>query len=102
METFFKNMSAEEGTKEKLAQDLMILIHDAEDLVRATGGDLADKSKEELMAALTRLKATCGRLELEAIARSRATDQLIRAHPYEAIGVGLGIGLLIGLLIGRR
>ena len=102
METFFKNMTAEEGTKEKLAQDLITLIHDAEDLVRATGGSLADKSKEELMAALGRLKDTCRRIEQQAIASSRATVQLIRDHPYEAIGVIFGIGLLIGVLAKRR
>ena len=102
METFFKNMTAEEGTKEKLAQDLMTLIHDAEELVKATGGDLADKSKEELIAALDRLKSTCRRLEQQAVRRSKAADAFIRDHPYEAVGIGLGIGLLIGVLARRK
>ena len=102
METFFKNLTAEEGTKERLTQDLMNLIRDAEDLVRATSSEVAARSKEELIAALGKLKVTCRRLEKDAIARSQATDKLIRAHPYEAIGIGIGVGLLIGLLTGKR
>ena len=94
-------MTAEEGSKEKFTQDLMTLIHDAEDLVRATGGNLADKSKEELIAALGRLKNTCKRVEAQAIASTRLTAKLIREHPYQAVGAALGIGLLVGLLTRR-
>ena len=98
METFFKNMTAEEGTKERLTRDLMTLIRDAEDLVKATGGNLADRSKQELIQALTRLKSTCKRVESEAIARSRATDLLIRQHPYPTVGIAFCVGLLVGVL----
>ena len=62
METFFKNMTGEEGTKQRLVKDLITLVHDAEDLVKATGGDLAEKSKEEIIQALERVKASCRRL----------------------------------------
>lgn len=102
METYFKNMTADEGTKEKFTQDLMTLIHDAEDLVRATGGNLADKSKEELIAALGRLKNTCRRVEAQAIASTRFTAKVIREHPYQALGAALGLGLLVGILAARR
>ena len=32
---------------------------------------------------------------------AKATDQVIRGHPYESIGIALGVGLLIGVLAGR-
>jgi ElaB/YqjD/DUF883 family membrane-anchored ribosome-binding protein len=98
METFFKNMTAEEGTKERLTRDLMTLIHDAEDLVKATGGNLAGRSKQELVQALTKLKSTCKRVEAEAISRSHATDKLIRQHPYPSLGAAFCLGLIIGVL----
>ena len=101
METYFKNMTAEEGTKERFTRDLLTLIHDAEDLVKATGGNLADRSKQELIQALTRLKGTARRVEAEAIARSRATDQIIREHPYPSVGLAFCLGLVVGVLARR-
>ena len=64
METYFSNMTAGDGTKEKLVQDLTTLVNDAEELVKATGGQLADTSKAELITALDRVKASCRRLQL--------------------------------------
>ena len=37
-----------------------------------------------------------------AIAGAKATDQVIRDHPYHAIGVALGVGVLIGFLLSHR
>ncbi len=102
METFFKNITAEEGTKEKLSQDLMTLIHDAEDLVKATSGTLANKSKEELLTALGKLKITCRRVEAQAVAGGRATARIVREYPYPSIGFAFGLGLLMGVLAVRR
>ena len=71
MEVYFNNMTAQEGTREKLVQDLMTLVHDAEDLIQATAGNLAGKSKEELLAAVQKLKVTCFRMEQKAAATVR-------------------------------
>lgn len=101
METFFKNISAEDGTTEKLIQDLNILVADAEDLVTAAGGKLAAKSKEELKVGLDKLKASCRRLEKKASASAQTADRFIRENPYQSAGIALGVGLIIGLLLGR-
>jgi ElaB/YqjD/DUF883 family membrane-anchored ribosome-binding protein len=101
METFFKNIVGEEGSKERLVKDLITLVHDAEELVKATGGDIAEKSKEEIMEALERVKASCRRLEEQAASTLRAADQVIRKHPYESMGVVFGVGVLLGVLINR-
>ena len=102
METYFYNMSAEEGTKEKLVQDLMVLLRDAEDLVKSTGENVARKSKEELMVALAKAKATCQRMEERATANARSADRIIRSHPYPSIGLAFGLGIIIGVLANRR
>ena|SRR5437870_9338999 len=101
METYFSNMTAAEGTKEKLARDLFTLVRDAEELVRATGSQLADKSKVELNTALERLKVGCRNLERKAAAGARNTDRVIREHPYQSMGIAFGVGLLIGALVNR-
>ena len=101
METFFKNIAGEEGSKERLVKDLITLVHDAEELVKATGGDVAARSKEEIMEALERVKASCRRLEEQAATTLRAADRVIRKHPYESMGVVFGVGVLLGVLINR-
>jgi len=101
METFFKNIAGEEGTKERLVKDLITLVHDAEELVKATGGGIAERSREEIMEALERVKASCRRLEEQAATTLRAADQVIRRHPYESMGVVFGVGVLLGVLINR-
>ena len=55
----------------------------------------------KLEAAIKRGKETCERLEEKAAAAAKATDKVVREHPYQAIGIGLGLGLLIGLLVTR-
>jgi ElaB/YqjD/DUF883 family membrane-anchored ribosome-binding protein len=101
METYFKNLSAEDGTTEKLIQDLNVLLSDAEELVKDTGGKLASKSKEELMAGLEKLKASCQRMEEKASAGAQRADRIIRDNPYQSVGLAFGVGMLLGVLIGR-
>jgi ElaB/YqjD/DUF883 family membrane-anchored ribosome-binding protein len=77
-------------------------VHDAEDLVKATEGQLAGQPKEELTAAIERLKSTSERVKASALAGARATDRFIRRNPYPSAGVSFGIGVLLGLLLRRR
>ncbi len=97
------NVDTTEGavTKEKLAQDLKALVRDAEELVKASADTLAEKSREELKAALERLKASSRRVEAKAVEGAEATEELIREHPYQSIGIAFGVGLLIGVLVNR-
>ena len=99
METYFANLTPAEASKDKLVQDLMTLVRDAESLVKSAGGDVADKTKQELMTALERVKAGCRRLEQRAGVHARTADRVIRDHPYESMGVAFGVGLLIGVLV---
>ena len=102
METYFSNMKAQEGTKEKLLEDLLVLVHDAEELVKASGGQLAGKSNVELTAMLERVKTGCRAIQAKAAGGARQADQLVRQHPYQSIGIAFGLGLLIGVLVKRN
>ncbi len=107
METHFEAIQQSQGDPpgEKVKEDLRTLVHDAEDLLKATAGDMSEKAKEarsRLNAALDRAKETCRRLEEKTVAAAKATDKVIREHPYESIGVAFAAGLLIGVLVARR
>ena len=90
-------------------KDLKVLARDTEDLLKATAGDLGEKTKElrtRLSAALARAKATCGELQDQAVASAKAaarkTDESIREHPYHWLGAAFGVGVLVGVLVARR
>ena len=89
---------------ERLANDLKAIARDAEDLIKATAGEVSEKAKEarsRLMVALESAKGRCEELQEKAVAGAKATDKIIRDHPYESIGIAFGVGVLIGVLVGR-
>ena len=107
METVFEEMQAAKGevSREKVKEDLRVLVRDAEELLKATAGDVSEKAKEarsRLAQTLEQAKGTCQRLQDQTLEAAKATDKVIRNHPYESIGVAFGIGLLIGVLVTRR
>lgn len=107
MEEHYHNMVADpnELTRERLAEDLRTLIHDAEQLLKSGAEEAGEKAAElraRLQASVNKAKETCKRLEDRAIAGAKAADRVIRAHPYESMGIALGFGLLLGVLINRR
>jgi ElaB/YqjD/DUF883 family membrane-anchored ribosome-binding protein len=90
---------------ERLASDLKLVVRDAEDLLKATAGQAGEKISEvrsRLASALESAKATCANLQDKTVQAAKATDRVIREHPYESIGAAFGVGLLLGLLVTRR
>ena len=102
MEIFFKNLTPEEGTAEKLLHDLRALRQDTEELFRAAGGKFAEKSKEKFLTAVEKARITCNEVRDQAVAGARTTDRLIHEHPYPAVGIAFGFGVLLGTLMLRR
>ena len=94
-----------EASREKVVADFKTLMHDAEELVKVTADDLGEKAKdarERLKVAISKAKESCSGWEDKAAAGAKATDKVIREHPYESLGVAFGVGLLLGVLINRR
>jgi ElaB/YqjD/DUF883 family membrane-anchored ribosome-binding protein len=96
-------------SKEKLVQDLKIVISDAEDLLRATAstaGERVAQAREKVQDSLDRAKVKLAEVEDVIIDRSkqaaRATDEYVRENPWRAVGIAAGIGVLVGMLISRR
>jgi ElaB/YqjD/DUF883 family membrane-anchored ribosome-binding protein len=94
-----------EVNTQKLVTDLKVIAHDTEELIKASAGQVGEKAQEaraRLSAAIESAKAACRRLEDKAIEGAKATDKVIREHPYQSIGVAFGIGILIGVLVTRK
>lgn len=92
-------------TKTQLIEDLKLVAQDAEELIKATGGELADKTREirdRLRLVVEDAKEACARLEEQASAGARAADRAVRENPYRSIGIALGAGFLIGWMLKRR
>ena len=111
METHFENLVQAHSVmaRERVLRDLKTLARDAEDLLKATAGDLSEKTKKaraHLTGVLKRAKKTGAELEELSVASTKAAakraDDVIRDHPYEAIGVAFGIGVLVGVLVTRK
>jgi ElaB/YqjD/DUF883 family membrane-anchored ribosome-binding protein len=98
MEVFFKNLTGEEVSIEKLVEDLTVLAQDVEELVKVSSGNLGEESKEQLVSAVQRIKARSERLRGQAVAGAKATDRAIRLHPYTSLGIAVGVGFLLGAL----
>ncbi|MCL5096327.1 MAG: hypothetical protein M1608_02075 [Candidatus Omnitrophica bacterium] len=102
METFFNNLSAEEGTKKKLLRDLTTLLGDTEELVKLASENWTKKTKEDLIEAMEKIKTGCEEIRAKAVVCANATDQNIRRYPYPWVGFAFGVGLLAGLLVNRN
>jgi ElaB/YqjD/DUF883 family membrane-anchored ribosome-binding protein len=65
----------------------------------------AENEKHELRARLEaateKAKEVCKKLQEQTVAAAKATDQAVREHPYQAIGIAFGVGLLVGVLAMR-
>lgn len=93
----------------KLVEDLKVVMHDAEALLKATAASSGEKLQEVRAKAEESLRQARERLvqvEEEAVKRAKevaqATEEYVRENPWQSVGIAAGIGLLVGLLLSRR
>jgi ElaB/YqjD/DUF883 family membrane-anchored ribosome-binding protein len=101
--------SSTDVSKEKLAADLKLVIADAEELLRATAGQVGEKAavareriQESLRSAKIKLDEAEEMMLDTAKAAARVTDDYVHEHPWGAAGIAAAVGLVIGMLISRR
>lgn len=95
-------------SKEKLMQDLRVVVADAEELLRATAGQPGEKVsvareriQQNLAATKERLVATERAVLKKAKRAGKVTDEYVHENPWKAAGIAAGVGLLVGMLISR-
>ena len=83
-------------------QEAKTAVREASETAKGGMNELAQKGKETAQKLGTALNTAKTRIQESTTAGARATDQVIREHPYEAIGIAFGVGVLIGVLINRK
>ena len=99
----------EKGIRGKLVEDFKAVVADAEELLKVTAG----QTGERIAAARTKVeeslkKAKVGLAEEEVAmmaktkAAAKATEDYVRANPWQAIGITAAVGFILGILVVRR
>ncbi len=96
-------------TKEKLVDDVKVVLQDADVLLRETAGQLGEKAKEArerldrgVKIARERLFEVQKQSVEQAKVAAKATDEFVHDHPWQSVGVAFAVGALIGVILGRR
>jgi ElaB/YqjD/DUF883 family membrane-anchored ribosome-binding protein len=81
------------------------LMEEAQALLAATA-HLAEETvveaRKRLHDAIEKGKQTWNDIQEKAVEGAKATDEVIRDHPYRSIGIAFGVGALMGYLLSRR
>lgn len=91
--------------KQTVGDYMGTLAQDAQDLIAATSdvtGEKVGEARKRLAAALESSKEMYGRVRDKALDGARVTDQAVRDHPYQVLGIAFGVGALVGFLAARR
>lgn len=93
-----------QASADKLVRDIRVVVQDAEELIKATSGDIEEKTREaraKLAGALVVAKETLNRAEQTATEGVRRTDAWIRGYPYAALVSAFLAGMVVGVLVTR-
>jgi len=96
-------------SKDKLMDDLQMVVADAEALMQATAsqaGEGAVAARARIQKSLQVVKERLVNAEDAVIERTKeaakATDEYVHDNPWKAIGITAALGLIAGMLIARR
>jgi ElaB/YqjD/DUF883 family membrane-anchored ribosome-binding protein len=107
------NDTVEAVTREKLADDLRVVMADAEELLRSTAAQAGEKVSETAAAARAKLQQSLQTAKERLVAAqaavvdktreaARVTDEYVHENPWKSVGVAFSVGIIIGMLIARR
>lgn len=95
--------------KEKLLEDLRLMVADAEELLKATAnqtGEVAAVARARIQESLKVVKSRLRAAESAVIERTRQSakvaDQYVHANPWQSIGISACAGVIVGMLVARR
>ena len=86
---------------DKVVDDLKVLGHDADELVRATAGGAREtvcEARAPLGRAIEAARRGCDRAKRRVKEGVKMADEVVHKHPYETVGVAFGVGLVLGAL----
>lgn len=103
------NLSVIQVPKEKLMEDLRLVVSDTEELLKVT----ANQAGEQIAAVRTKAsdslrlaKARMAEAQASAVERikiaAQTPDHYVHEKPWQSVGIAATVGILIGVLIARR
>jgi ElaB/YqjD/DUF883 family membrane-anchored ribosome-binding protein len=109
MKTISAKHTTISASKEKLMEDLRLVVADAEELLRATANQAGEGAAVARARIQENLQVVKGRLvsaEEALIERTRDAakdaDRYVHDNPWQAVGVSACVGAIVGMLISRR
>lgn len=98
-----------DSNRERLLDDLRLVIKDAEELLKNTGEQVDEgyqQARARFESTLSNAKTGLSTLEQQVADSAReaieTSDRYVHEHPWHAVGIGALAGLMAGLLISRR
>lgn len=95
--------------KDKLMEDLQLVVADAEELLRATAsqaGEGAATARARIQNSLKVAKSRIADAETAVIERTKRAakeaDKYVHDNPWQSVGVSAIVGVAVGMLIARR
>ncbi|GAB3547911.1 stress response protein ElaB [Noviherbaspirillum agri] len=96
-------------TRERLLDDLKMVIKDAEDLLKNTRQQADDgyqMARARFESTLSNARDGLSSLEETAMVAARdameTADEYVHSNPWQSVGIGALAGLVVGLWLGRR
>lgn len=104
-----ESISQSQITRQRTAEDLRQLLHDAEQMIAATRHDGSERLhavRERLESSVRQAReAFCEReqaLVEQARHSAQRADAYVHVHPWSSMTVAAGAALVIGWMMGRR
>jgi len=95
--------------RDRLVEDFKTVMHDAEELLKATANQTGDKIgavRMRVEESLREARRKLGEMESNVVGRTKAaakaTDKLVHDNPWRSIALATTVGVMLGVLIGRR
>lgn len=91
--------------KDKMADDLKMIVSDGEDLLKAAAnasGMGLTAAREKFAGKVLSVKAGLSDRSHRVVERARQANDYVHGSPWTAIGVATAAGLLIGFLAAKR
>ncbi len=91
--------------KDKMADDLKMIVSDGEDLLKAAAnasGRGFTAAREKLGEKMMSVKAKLADVSQPLVAGAGRADDYVHGNPWTAIGAAAALGMLIGFLAAKR
>ena len=95
--------------RDRLIEDFKAVMHDAEELLKATASQTGDKigavrarTEETWREARRKLSEMESNIVDRAKSAAKATDHLVHENPWQSVAIATAVGLMLGMLISRR